>query len=152
VCRILPNDTPLRTGMTVEANIVCREKPAATVVPLDAVAGDAVQVVSGDVVRKVPITTGVHGAKYVEVIGDVAAGDTVLSPARNDVQDGGRVRIDGAAKSVTPFGTPGGTATAARDGQTGNRDTSVDAAITAVLQAHIQSLVSDARRSGSRNP
>ncbi len=151
---ILPNDTPLRTGMTVESNIIYREKPAATVVPLDAVAGDAVQVVSGDRVRRVPITTGVRGAQYVEVIGDISAGDVVLSPARNDVADAARVRVDGAAKGVTPAGGPekGGTATAARDGQAGNREASVDAAISAVLQAHIQSLVSDARRSGSRNP
>jgi hypothetical protein len=57
-----------------------------------------------------------------------------------------------APRIRSPAGGPekGGTATAARDGQAGNREASVDAAISAVLQ--IQSLVSDARRSGSRNP
>src|SRR5947208_638743 len=37
---LLPNDTPLRIGMSVEANIIFREKPSAIVVPAEAVAGD----------------------------------------------------------------------------------------------------------------
>src|SRR6202795_668289 len=43
---LLPNDTRLRIGMSVEANIVVREKPQAIVVPAEAVAGNAVEVVN----------------------------------------------------------------------------------------------------------
>ncbi len=43
---LLPRDTPLRIGMTVEVNIIHREKAAAVVVPAEAVAANAVQVVS----------------------------------------------------------------------------------------------------------
>jgi RND family efflux transporter MFP subunit len=39
---LLPRDTPLRIGMTVEVNIIYREKPAAVVVPAEAVAGNTV--------------------------------------------------------------------------------------------------------------
>src|ERR1700750_833409 len=39
---LLPPDTPLRIGMSVEANIIFREKPSAIVVPVEAVSGDAV--------------------------------------------------------------------------------------------------------------
>jgi len=40
---LLPNDTPLRIGMSVEANIIFREKASAIVVPAEAVSGDFVQ-------------------------------------------------------------------------------------------------------------
>src|SRR6266700_22170 len=45
---LLPNDTPLRIGMSVEANIIFREKPSATIVPAEAVSGDFVQTVNND--------------------------------------------------------------------------------------------------------
>ena len=35
----LPDDTPLKVGMSVEANVVTREKPGALLVPADAVQG-----------------------------------------------------------------------------------------------------------------
>ncbi|MGN6583106.1 MAG: efflux RND transporter periplasmic adaptor subunit, partial [Rhizobiaceae bacterium] len=43
----LPDDTPLKPGMSVEANIVAREKANALLVPADAVQGNAVFVVDG---------------------------------------------------------------------------------------------------------
>ncbi len=48
----LPDDTPLKPGMSVEANIITREKPNALLIPADAVQGDAVFVVDGNHVRK----------------------------------------------------------------------------------------------------
>jgi RND family efflux transporter MFP subunit len=50
----LPSDTPLRIGMTVEVNIIYREKTAAVVVPAEAVVNNAVQVVSDGKVERVP--------------------------------------------------------------------------------------------------
>jgi membrane fusion protein, multidrug efflux system len=38
----LPDDTPLRVGMSVEANVVTREKPNALLVPTDAIQDNAV--------------------------------------------------------------------------------------------------------------
>ena len=43
----LPDDTPLKPGMSVEANIVTREKPNALLIPADAVQGNAVFVLDG---------------------------------------------------------------------------------------------------------
>jgi hypothetical protein len=149
---LLPRDTPLRIGMTVEANIVYREKPRAVVVPLDAVAGDTVQAVNGDRVSFLRVTTGVRGTKYVEVIGDVSAGTLVLSPARIDVADGSRVKIDESVMTAAGVGADSGAGRSSpvQDGQASHRDAGVDAAIAAVLQAHIQSLVADARRNNSQ--
>ena len=48
----LPDDTPLRVGMSVEANIVSREKPDALLVPSDAVHDNAVFVIENGRVRR----------------------------------------------------------------------------------------------------
>lgn len=53
---LLPDDTRLRIGMSVEANIVVREKPQAVVVPAEAIADNAVQVVNNGRVQRVAVT------------------------------------------------------------------------------------------------
>ena len=99
---LLPRDTPLRIGMTVEVNIIHREKAAAVVVPAEAVAANAVQVVSNGKIRRVPVTVGICGSRNVEIIGNVSKDTTVLSPARADLADGTRVRVENvAAKPAT---------------------------------------------------
>src|SRR6266566_7915187 len=100
---LLPPDTPLRIGMSVEANIVFREKATALVVPAEAVAGNAVQMIANDRIERVPVTVGIRGNRNVEIIGDVSRGMAVLSPARVDLADGTRVRIDSSqAKRAAP--------------------------------------------------
>ena len=47
----LPDDTPLIAGMSVEANVVTREKPNALLVPADAVQGTTVFVIDGERVQ-----------------------------------------------------------------------------------------------------
>src|SRR5882757_6545410 len=65
----LPQDTPLRIGMSVEANIIFREKPSAIVVPAEAIAGDWVQVIDDGQVRRVPIKVGIRGNRNTEING-----------------------------------------------------------------------------------
>src|SRR5258705_2281458 len=99
----LPQDTPLRIGMSVEANIIFREKPSAIVVPAEAIAGDWVQVIDDGQVRRVPIKVGIRGNRNTEINGDIAKGTTVLSPARRDLADGTRIRIDNSlTRAVEP--------------------------------------------------
>ena len=88
----LPEDSPLRIGMTVEANVVVREKADVLLVPAEAVAGGTVYVVDGEQVRPVPVEVGVRGTRLVEVRGPVQEGFRVLSPARPDLRAGARVR------------------------------------------------------------
>src|ERR1700756_322124 len=87
---LLPNDTPLRIGMSVEANIIFREKPSAIVVPVEAVSGNFVQTVDDGRIERVRVRVGIRGSRNVEVIGDVPRGMVVLSPARPDLADGTR--------------------------------------------------------------
>lgn len=152
----LPQDTPLRIGMSVEVNIIFREKPTAIVVPAEAVAGDWVQMIDDGQVRRVPITVGIRGNRNTEIIGDIAKGTTVLSPARRDLADGTRIRIDNsltkAVEAVAtsepvadqPVAAPEPAVLAATTTTTPTDPD--DAVISAAISAHIDSVVNDARR------
>jgi len=89
----LPDDTPLKPGMSVEANIVTREKPNALLIPADAVQGNAVFVLDGATVRKRDIKIGIRGTRELEVLSGLADGERVASPAATDLKDGARVRV-----------------------------------------------------------
>src|SRR5712692_8594879 len=150
---LLPRDTPLRIGMTVEVNIIYREKTAAIVVPNEAVSGNAVQVVSDGKVQRVPVTVGIRGSRNVEIIGNVSKDTTVLSPARADLADGTRVRVENvAARPATD--APADTAPVPSPALDRAPATAVvasaadadDAVISAAISAHVDSVVNDARR------
>src|SRR5256884_959924 len=150
----LPQDTPLRIGMSVETNIIFREKPAAIVVPAEAVAGDAVQMVDDGRIKRVSVKVGIRGSRNIEIIGDVSKGTPVLSPARTDLADGARIRIDNSLTRTMepaavseptdqPAATPDATVVAAATTAPTDPD---DAVISAAMTAHIDSVVNDARR------
>jgi RND family efflux transporter MFP subunit len=151
---LLPNDTPLRIGMSVEVNIIFREKPSAIVVPAEAVAGDVVQIVRNGTIERVPVRVGVRGSRNVEIIGDVSRGMAVLSPARVDLADGAKVKTEKNVVRLaadTSDDTPQSPDPITRDMPpsplppvaAANPD---DAVIAAAMTAHIDSVVSDARR------
>jgi len=151
----LPQDTPLRIGMSVEVNIIFREKPSAIVVPAEAIAGDWVQMIDDGQVRRVPITVGIRGNRNTEIIGDIAKGTPVLSPARRDLADGTRIRIDNSlarpAEPVVPsepvdqpVAMPEPAVLAATTTTTPTDPD--DAVISAAISAHVDSVVNDARR------
>ena len=153
---LLPGDTPLRIGMMVEVNIIYREKPAAVVVPAEAVTGNTVQVVSGGKVQRVSITVGIRGSRNVEIIGNVSKDMMVLSPARADLADGTRVHVENASfkrapdvpADITP--SPGAAPDSAADSKPAVVVTSSvdpdDAVISSAISAHVDSIVNDARR------
>lgn len=93
----LPPDTPLRIGMTVEANIIVRETQQAVLVPDAAVSDGAVWVIEGERVRRVPVVTGVRGARRVEIRDGLTAGERVILDPSPKLVDGGRVRLPGGA-------------------------------------------------------
>ena len=153
---LLPNDTPLRIGMSVEANIIFREKPSAIVVPAEAVAGDAVETVNNGKIERVPVRVGIRGSRNVEITGDVSRGMAVLSPFRPDLADGTLVKIarnkqapaQDSAPDATPDQATSGPALASASSAppvvaNANPD---DAVISAAISAHIDSVVNDARR------
>jgi len=88
----LPDDTPLRVGMSVEANIISREKPDVILVPANALANSGVLVVEDGHVHRRKITVGIHGAGFVEAVEGVQEGAEVVSPATANIKDGARIR------------------------------------------------------------
>jgi RND family efflux transporter MFP subunit len=90
----LPDDTPLKPGMSVEANIVTREKPNALLIPADALQGSAVFVLDGTHARKREVKIGIRGTRSIEVLSGLADGERVASPAATELKDGARVRIE----------------------------------------------------------
>ena len=123
--------------------------------PAEAIAGDWVQTIDDGQVRRVPITVGIRGNRNTEIIGDIAKGTTVLSPARRDLADGARIRIDNSLTRAVepvapsepadqPVATPEATVIAAATAATPTDPD--DAVISAAMSAHIDSVVNDARR------
>lgn len=88
----LPEDTPLKYGMSVEANIVVREAKGVTLLPAEAIRDGQVQVVDGGRLKRVPVKTGIKGTRNVEILDGLPTGSAgVLSPVRTEMKDGARV-------------------------------------------------------------
>jgi membrane fusion protein, multidrug efflux system len=92
----LPDDTPLQVGMSVEANIVVREKPNVVLVPANAVTGNAVFIADGSRARKRAVEIGIRGTHAIEIVRGLSAGETVVAPATSDIHDGQRIRAQAA--------------------------------------------------------
>ena len=94
----LPDDTPLKPGMSVEANVVTREKPNALLIPADARAGQRrLRASTAATVRKREVKIGIRGTRSVEVLSGLGEGERVASPAATDLKDGARVRVTAVA-------------------------------------------------------
>jgi membrane fusion protein, multidrug efflux system len=88
----LPDDTPLRVGMSVEANIVSREKLDVILVPANAVADNSLLTIENNRVRPRKVEIGIHGAGFVEIVNGASEGELIASPATTNIKSGSRVR------------------------------------------------------------
>jgi membrane fusion protein (multidrug efflux system) len=88
----LPDDTPLRVGMSVEANIVSREKPDVLLVPANAVVDSNLLTIENDRARLRKVEIGIRGTGFVEVVSGASEGELVASPATTNIKNGSRVR------------------------------------------------------------
>lgn len=89
----LPDDTPLRIGMSVEANIIVREKSDVVLVPGEAVMGGAVFRIDGERLRRITIKSDIRGTRMIEVTDGLEAGALVASPAKSEWRDGQKVHV-----------------------------------------------------------
>jgi multidrug efflux pump subunit AcrA (membrane-fusion protein) len=87
----LPDDTPLKIGMSVEANIVTREKDDVLLLPAEAINGDRVFRIEGDRLRQTIVKTGIRGTRAIEIVEGLTESDLVASPAQSAFRDGLRV-------------------------------------------------------------
>ena len=88
----LPNDTPLRVGMSVEANIVSREKADVLLVPANAVVDSNLLTIENDRARLRKVEIGIRGTGFVEVVNGASEGELVASPATTNIKNESRVR------------------------------------------------------------
>jgi RND family efflux transporter MFP subunit len=88
----LADTTPLKPGMSVEANIITREKPNALLVPADSVRENAVFVIEDGRARRREVRLGIRGTRQAEILSGVQPGERVVSPAA-ELKDGSRVRV-----------------------------------------------------------
>jgi RND family efflux transporter MFP subunit len=92
----LPDDTPLKPGMSVEANVVTRQKEGALLLPAEAVQGTNVFVIDGDHAARRAIEVGIRGTRAVEVLSGLTESDRVATPYPLPLRDGGKVRVSGS--------------------------------------------------------
>lgn len=92
----LPADSPLRIGMSVEANIIAREVKDTLVVPTDALSGNTVEIVENGRIARRTVTTGIRGTSSVEIKSGLDAGQSVVTPFSATMKDGARVRTESA--------------------------------------------------------
>ena len=88
----LPDDTALRPGMSVEVNIVSREKPDVLLVPSNAILDNAVFTIEDGKLRRRTVKIGIRGTRQSEVVSGLNAGERVVAPATTELTTGRRVR------------------------------------------------------------
>jgi membrane fusion protein (multidrug efflux system) len=89
----LPDDTPLRVGMSIEANIVSREKPDVLLVPANAVVGNSMLLaIENEHARLRKVQIGIRGTGFVEILSGASEGELVASPATANIRNGSLVR------------------------------------------------------------
>ncbi|MGV6876618.1 efflux RND transporter periplasmic adaptor subunit [Pseudochelatococcus sp. B33] len=93
----LPDDTPLRIGMSTDVNIIVRVSKNALLVPSVTVEGNNVVVVEGDAARRRQVRTGIRGTGGVEVLSGIDEQSRVVSPYPADLRDGARVAVGAQA-------------------------------------------------------
>lgn len=88
----LPDDTPLRVGMSVEANIISREKLDVILVPANAVVNNGLFTIEDGHARLRKVEIGIRGTGFVEILRGVNEGEWVAAPATANIRNGSRVR------------------------------------------------------------
>ena len=89
----LPDDTPLRIGMSTDVNIIARVSEKALLVPTVAAQGSKLFVVEGGRARLREVKTGIRGTNDVEILAGIDDHARVISPYPQTLADGARVSV-----------------------------------------------------------
>jgi RND family efflux transporter MFP subunit len=88
----LADDTPLKIGMSVEANIIVADVKDALLVPSEAVSDKVVQVIVDGRLHRRVVETGIRGTRMTEIRSGLSKSERVAAPFRADIADGRSVR------------------------------------------------------------
>ncbi|MBZ0094912.1 MAG: efflux RND transporter periplasmic adaptor subunit [Sulfuricella sp.] len=89
----LPDDTPLKVGMTTETNILVREEAHALLVPAAALSGGKLWVAENGRAKRLPVKTGTIGEKKAEILSGLKGDETVIANPPPELKEGERVNI-----------------------------------------------------------
>lgn len=88
----LPDDTPLRIGMSTDVNIVTKVAKNALLVPTLAMRGDELYVLEEGRARLRKVGVGIRGITDVEILSGLGENAEVISPFPEKLADGARAR------------------------------------------------------------
>lgn len=88
----LPEDVPLRIGMTADTNIIIETREDALLVPATAISDGKVWLVRDGRAYLQPVRTGILGTLRSEILEGVDEGDTVITLPPPELDEGARVR------------------------------------------------------------
>lgn len=88
----LPDDTPLRIGMTTEVNVIVQVSSNALLVPSNALRGASVFVAESGTAKRREVKVGIRGVSNTQILMGLTEGDRVISPYPEDLADGAAVR------------------------------------------------------------
>ncbi len=89
----LPDDTPLRVGMSVEANIIAREKDNVLLVPTTAISDGHAFVVDGWRAYRRKVEVGIRGTRMTEIVSGLQPGEIVVGAVPAGLADRARVSV-----------------------------------------------------------
>ena len=89
----LPDETPLRIGMSTDVNIVTRVVKDALLVPTLAIRGNEVFVVEKNKARQRSVEVGIRGLRDVEIVSGLEEDARIISPFPEELTDGARVKV-----------------------------------------------------------
>jgi RND family efflux transporter MFP subunit len=96
--------TPLRVGMTTDANIILSRHADALLIPATALVDGSVWLVRNGQLAKVAVRTGVRGEGGVEILAGLTEQDAVIGVPAADLRAGQRVRL--APPAAPPAASP----------------------------------------------
>lgn len=94
----LPDETPLRIGMSTDVNIIIKVSKNALLIPSVAVDRNNIFVVENNRVWRREIRAGIRGTSGIEVLSGIDEKARVVSPYPFDLADGSRVTISDQAE------------------------------------------------------
>jgi RND family efflux transporter MFP subunit len=103
----LPEDTPLKIGMTAETNIIAKESPNALLAPATALASGAVWAVREGRLVRLPVQIGVKGRERIEIVSGIAEDDAIVIAPREGMKEGEAAKPV-FVKPASPAGTASG--------------------------------------------
>jgi RND family efflux transporter MFP subunit len=96
----------LRTGMTMDANLIVSRREAALLVPNAALHADKVWVVDRGKLRELPVSVGVAGTERSEILSGLADGDSLVVSPADGLREGRRARVTAAATAASVPSSP----------------------------------------------